>query len=183
MKVFNLPYRLGEEDYLKFNDHFLQYTPLGKKTLSTYRLILPIVAAIFYLFILYFSRDPIVLIAEAVVLSILSLIWFLCARKILLKSIQKRVKRSKAGDPVLFSPAGEIVFDFENRSLTDIDEKTETKIRFESISVCYRTEDAFYFYFQPARAVILPYRCFSDRAEMDEFFHLVSTYFPVRYES
>lgn len=177
MSTFTIPYTITDNDYLAFNNYHLRYTKTGRKALLSMRLIAPVLS-LFALILFWIAEcDLYFIIVELVAFIIFSIIWWLSARRFMLHSIKRRLKKAHDTDQLLFSPNGQLIFDFENRVIMDITDKAETKISFDKIKTYYETDTAYYFYFSSIQAILLPRHLFHSTEEFISFQNLVHSNF------
>ena len=178
MAVWKFPYNLSDQEYIDFNEHFLFKIPEGKKSLLVYRLIVPGVLLLFMLFSLIKGSDVTTLIVQLVVYSIASVLWWYNCHRILLSSVRRRLKKAQSVERSLFSSRGIAYFDFENRLIVDCGEREEVRVPFSNITALFATEKAYYLYYAPSKAFIVPYTLFRSNEEFFAFRELLYNNFP-----
>ena len=179
MPVWSFPYTLSTDDYLAFNEHYLRYRPSGKKAMRNCRLIFPAVLLPITLLTFLYQKDFTLLIIQLILSSVFCVLWFFFCDRFIVFTMKRRLKKKDSVENTLYSKEGLLVFDFEKRFIKDFGDKTEEKLSFDSVMVCYETNTAFYFYFSEARAVILPYVNIRTQADFLDFRNLVCQTFPV----
>ena len=65
----------------------------------------------------------------------------------------------------------------------DCGEREEVRVPFANITMLFATEKAYYLYYSPAKAFILPYTLFGSNEEFFAFRELLYTNFPVENKS
>ena len=147
MPVWSLPYNITDQDYIDFNEHFILNTPVGKKSVLTYRL-LPCVIFFTATMASYLAQgDVLLLVLQLILFGVLSLFWWFISHRVILFSLKRRLKKHDSIERSLFSPSGILTFDFNSRTITDTTPSEEVKISFNSIHSVYETDTAYYFYY------------------------------------
>ena len=173
MKKWIIPYTIAEQEFVDFNEYHLRRTPAGKKSVLRLRVMFVVAVAVFLPLVFIMDTHVSVKLVQVAGLAVIALIaWFLII-PYLLFTAKRTAKKKRKPDESLFSRSGQLIFDFEDRTITDIGEISELKIPFQNISVCYETEGMFYFYFRENGAVLLPFRLFSNASALAEFSELV----------
>lgn len=178
MAVWEFPYNISEQEYIDFNEHFLFKIPEGKKSLLVYRLTVPGLLLLFLLFSLIKGDDSATLIIQLVVYFIASVIWWYNCHRVILISVKRRLKKAQSVERSLFSSRGIVYFDFENRLIVDCGEREEVRVPFANITTLFVTEKAYYLYYAPSKAFIVPYTLFRSNEEFFAFRELLYTNFP-----
>ncbi len=177
MNSFILPYTVTEQEYIEFNEHYIYKTPRGKKLLLKNRLMCVFAVLVVVPLVFIMDTEIIVKYIQLVGLFILALIsWFLSAF-ILKNSTKRSVKKMRNPVDSLYSQKGQLVFDFENRIITDMGERAEVRVFFDNVTACYETLSAFYLYYSSTQAIIVPYRIFRSVEELNSFRLLVHSSF------
>ncbi len=173
MKKWTIPYTIAEQEFVDFNEHHLRCTPTGKKIVLRLRVMFVVAVAALLPLVFIMDTHISVRLVQLAGLAVLVLIaWFITIPYLLFMA-KRTAKKKRKPDESIFSRSGQLIFDFENRTITDIGEISEFKIPFQNISVCYETESMFYFYFRVDGAVLLPFRVFSNASSLAEFRELV----------
>ena len=94
--MFEFEYAVTEEDYILFNQHYLMYTPMGRKSKKSICVLTPLISVLLVLCFAVAGVDPKLLIAEAAVLTAGSVIWVLninrISRRITMRTVNKMKK-------------------------------------------------------------------------------------------
>ena len=162
MQTFTVSYQLTDQDYVDFNEHFMRHTPEGKKAFWLVRLT-PLFMSVVMLVIAWMdSHDPVPVVILAVVLGIFFTVWFFLSPRWVLKDVRRNLQKNRKKGLATIMPVGDITVDFENQTLLDKGENAEMKLAFSAIQKFYNGKTAFYLYFAPNQAVVMPYRTFPD---------------------
>ena len=169
--MYSFNYNITEQDYFDFYKNHLENKKEGKKIVNLYRTIfLVLILTVISLF-LTSGADSLLILFELVGLSALYVVMFFTAEKIILRSVRKQIKHLEKKGDRRFTPNGILTFD--EQRITEVTEKTEMKVNYTAIEKVYVTANAFYFYFSPIQAFVLPYKSFRSQQELDEFFNWI----------
>jgi len=127
------------------------------------------------LFIIFLGAgaNSFVIISEAILLSIISILWIIFAKKIYLSSIKSNIKKLRKHGKLPFSNEGTLVFDEE--FINDISSLTEVKTRYSSVEKIGITETAIYIYISAMQAYIVPQTCFKSEEEMKNLLNFLAS--------
>ncbi len=168
MNTFRINSSISEEDYFEFNRHHLLETPVGKKAIMFLRLVIIVAFLAVFIYTVFSGADITMLIVEAVLSTVVGLVLWFNAYRIILgvfrleMKLQKDVLKDMMGD-------SEISFDFNGGIISDISPKEEVRVRFENVTAVYETDKAFYVYYNNVKAFVIPYRAFSSAEEFRAF--------------
>jgi len=163
---------LDDDDYLLFNQYHLLNSPIGKKSLILFRFIIPFISFMFVIIFLIAGSDFLLILIEAIMLTILSIFWIGYSKRILLKSMKKRMIKIKKEGRLPYS--NEAILRFDNESIYEITPKTEGKTNYSLVEKIAVTEKAIYIYFSAIQAYILPVTAFSDEMEKLKFIEFIN---------
>ncbi len=163
MTVFSYQIALNEQDMLALNKHHMRYASEGKKTILTIRLLYLLI--VFVMCVLYFTleSDRIARLIVTIAMLILAVVFWFTVPKTLLKSTLRRYRKQPKPS------ASQITIDFDNQIIHGTEENAETTLAFAGILNFYEGEEAYYFYIEPSRAIILPFRAFHSTEEFVQF--------------
>lgn len=170
MFVFNI--NLNDDDYILFNQYHLLNSPSGKKTLLSFRFIIPLICFLVVVIFCLAGSDFLLIIIEAVFMTIFSILWVVFSKNMLLKSMKKRIIKLKKEGRLPYTNEGILRFDEE--SIQEITPNTETKTNYSLIEKIAVTEKAIYIYFGSVQAFLLPLTTFSDENEKQKFLEFIS---------
>lgn len=170
--MFEFKITLGDDDYLLFNQYHLLNSSLGKKSLLTFRFIIPFVCFMFVVIFCIAGSDFQLIIIEAVLMTILSILWVGYSKKIILKSMKKRIKKMKKEGRLPYS--NEAILKFDDESIHEITQNTESTTKYLLIEKIAVTEKAIYIYFSSVQAYILPITAFSKEIEKVKFLEFIN---------
>lgn len=170
--MFEFKITLNDDDYLRFNQYHLLNSPIGKKSLMSFRLIIPFICFMVVVIFCIAGSDFQLILFEAIVMVIFSIVWIGYSKKKILKSMEKRIKRMKKEGRLPYS--NESILKFEDENMHEITPSTENKTNYSLIEKIAVTEKAIYIYFSSVQAYILPVSAFSDEMERQNFLEFIN---------
>lgn len=171
--MFEFKFTLGDEDYVLFNQYHLLNSPLGKKSLMNCRLSFPAVALALILIFWIVGLDSSLILTEAIVMIISSILWVVFSKKILLKTMSRKIVKMKKGSRLPYSSEGTLTFDGE--SIHEVTLNTDNRTNYRLIEKIAVTEKAIYIYFSSVQAYILPLTAFSSDLEKQQFLEFITS--------
>ncbi len=171
--MFEFKITLDDDDYLLFNQYHLLNSPTGKKTLRSFRIIIPFICLMIVFIFCIAGSDFQLIMIEAIMMTILSLFWIGYSKKIILKSIKKRIIKMKKEGRLNYS--NEAILKFDDESIHEITPYTENKTKYSLIEKIVVTEKAIYIYFSSVQAYILPVTAFSEESEKQKFLEFINS--------
>lgn len=170
--MFEFKITLDDDDYSLYNQYHLLNSPSGKKTLMYFRLIIPFISFMVVVIFSIADSDFLLILIEAILMTILSVLWIAYSKKILLKSMKKNIKNSKREGKLPYN--NEAILKFDDESVHEIAPNTENKTKYSMIEKIAVTEKAIYIYFSSVQAYILPMIAFSDEMEKLKFLDFIN---------
>ena len=169
--MFEFEYAVTEEDYILFNQHYLMYTPMGRKSKKSICVLTPLISVLLVLCFAVAGVDPKLLIAEAAVLTAGSVIWVLNINRISRRITMRTVTKMKKKGRLPYSEKGKLVFSEEE--ICDKTDISEHKIRYSAVERVVSTKNALYFFHNVQQATLLPVRCIGDEKTKKAFMAFV----------
>ena len=170
--MFEFKINLDDEDYLLFNQYHLLNSPSGKKSLMSFRFIIPFFCFMIIVIFCIAGADFELILIEAIVLTVLSILWIGFSKKKLLKSMNKRIIKMKKEGRLPYS--NEAVLKFDDEKIHEITPNTENITKYLLIEKIAVTEKAIYIYFSTIQAYILPVTAFSAEREKLKFLEFIN---------
>ena len=170
--MFEFKTTLDDDDYLLFNQYHLLNSPTGKKSLIFFRFIIPFICLVFVVIFFIAGVDFQLILIEAIVMTILSIIWVGFSKKMILISMNRRIKKMKKEGRLPYSNEATLMFDDE--IIHEITPNTEIKTKYSLIEKIAVTEKAIYIYFSFVQAYILPVTAFSNEMEKIKFLEFIN---------
>lgn len=169
--MFEFHIFLDDNDYLLFNQYHLLNSPSGKKSLMSFRLIIPFLCFMVLVIFCIVGFDFELILIEAIMMTIFSVLWIGYSKKMILKSMNRRVIQMKKEGRLPYS--NEAILKFDDEKIHEITPNTENIIKYSLIEKIAVTEKAIYIYFSSVQAYILPVTAFSDEMEKQKFLEFI----------
>ena len=170
--MFEFQITLDDEDYLLFSQYHSLNSPIGKKDLMLFRLIIPFICfMVVIVFGILGSNFQLILI-ESVLMTIVSIFWVGYSKKMILKSVKRRIEKIKKEGRLPYS--NEAILKFDDEGIHEITPNTENKFKYSLIERIAITEKAIYIYFSSVQAIILPVTAFSEEVEKLKFLEFIN---------
>ena len=181
--MLQLNYKLTDEDYIEFNEfHQLIHSEIGKRNLFFLRLIGPMISILAMIIFILARAEVMLIIGEAIVLFIFSVVDILLAKKIMKRGIRKTILKMIETEGLPF--AEEITLTFTEDQIIEITKGQEVKVDYQKVENVCETETAFYIYISSIEALIIPKRVLNQDMEKklirivtENFAHLISLLF------
>ena len=155
--MLQLNYKLTDEDYIEFNEfHQLIHSEIGKRNLFFLRLIGPMISILVMIIFILARAEVMLIIGEAIVLFIFSVVDILLAKKIMKRGIRKTILKMKEKEGLPF--AEETTLNFTEDQIIEITKGQEVKVDYKKVEDVCETEKAFYIYMSSVQAIIIPKR-------------------------
>lgn len=161
-----------DDDYLLFNQYQLLNSRAGKRTLLSFNFIVPFVCLAFILIFIVADFDFQLILFEAIMLRILSILWICYSKKIIFKSIKKNIMKMKKEGRLPYTK--EAILKFDDESIHEITPNTESKTNYSMIEKVSVTEKAIYLFINSVQAYILPVTAFSGEMEKSKFLEFIN---------
>lgn len=170
--MFEFEITLDDEDYLLFNQYHSLNSPIGKKDLMLFRLIIPFICFMVVAVCYILRFDFQLILIEAVLMTIVSILWVGYSKKVTLKSVRRRIEKIKKEGRLPYSR--EAILKFDDEGIHEITPNTENKLKYSLIERVAVTEKAIYIYFSSVQAIILPVTAFSEEMEKLKFLEFIN---------
>lgn len=171
--MFEFKIALNDDDYLLFNQYHLLNSPMGKRNLKYFRLIIPFFCFLVVVIFSLAESDFLLVLNEAIAMTILSILWIVFSKKIILKSMKKNIIKMRKDGKLPYSNE-EAILRFDDESVHEITPSTENKMKYSMIEKIAVTEKAIYIYFNSMQACILPVIAFSDEEKKQKFLRFIN---------
>ncbi len=155
-------YRVTEEDYLRFNREFMLHSKGGKTILWTYRLTAIICSACFVL-LAALVGDLRKAAALAAGLALFCAAMWLNAKKLLLRTCDRSVRRLKRDGKLPYSETGTLTFSQDD--IREENAQSTAAYHYDAIERTALSRGAVYVFFSAMQAFILPESAFSGDEE------------------
>lgn len=154
---------LNEEDYLRFNIFYASHTKAGKRSAAVTRLLFPLLTVVIIMAFYIAGADYGLMVTEAVLLAVVSVVWWLCTPKIIERNIRKHIQRVKKEGKLPFH--GESEIEFLEEGLVEKSEQGEMRIAYADIEQVYSEKDYLYLFYGAVQAFIVPWHCLGEDRE------------------
>lgn len=171
--MFEFKITLDDDDFLLFNQYHLLNSPSGKKYLMAYRLIILFICLMVIVIFSIAGADFELILIEAILMTIFSVLWIGLSKKKILKSMKKRILKIKKEGRLPYS--NEAILKFDDEKIHEITPNTENITKYSLIEKIAVTEKAIYIYFSSIQAYILPATAFSEEIEKLKFLEFIDT--------
>jgi len=171
--MFQFNYTLSEKDYYDFNEYHLLNSPMNKKGILFYCILLPVLLASMILFFWLRYQNFIQILIMIIAASILSALWILfLLKKLLLLNMKSQIKRIKKLGKVVWGV--ETAVSFGEEFISDISELGESKFKYSVVEKIAVGKTAVYVYIEALRALILPFPVFESEEQKQEFLSFIN---------
>ncbi len=148
---------LTETDFLKFNEYYMKNSAQGKKSILTARLLLPAVFVLIMIICLIANTGMLVIVLEAVIFTITSIVWELKVPSIISGNIRKSIEAAKKNGKLPFHESAE--FDFAESEIIETAPGSVKNVRYSDIVSVNSADDYIYIFYGAAQAFVIPRRC------------------------
>lgn len=170
--MFEFKIILNDDDYLLFNQYHLLNSPSGKKSLLAFRFIIPFICLMVIVIFCIAGSDYGLILIEAILMTIFSVLWIGFSKKMILKSMNNRIIKMKKEGRLPYS--NEAILKFDDEKIHEITPNTENIAKYSLIEKIAVTEKAIYIYFSSIQAYILPVTAFSEEMEKLKFLGFIN---------
>lgn len=170
--MFEFKITLNDDDYLLFNQYHLLNSPSGKKSLMSFRFIIPFICFMFIVIFCIAGSDFELILIESILMTIISIFWIGFSKKKILKSMNRRITKIKKEGRLPYS--NEAILKFDDEKIHEITPNTENVTKYSLIEKIAVTEKAIYIYFSSVQAFILPVTAFSGEMEKLKFLEFIN---------
>lgn len=159
---------IEEEDYIKFNIYHAFHSDQAKKTLLLGRMLCFIFSAFAILIMVLSDAGHTQILAEIVVLTVISIVWYIYYPTHARKRIRKQILIMKKEGKLPYH--AEETIEFGDTEILETAASEINKTSYSEIIAVYETEDALYLKKGAVNYILIPYRCLEGRTtEVVEF--------------
>lgn len=158
--------QLSEADYLHFNSYHMKNRPAGKKAFLTNLFLAPVISLFSMIIILMISRDPILIVGEAVFLTLFSALCMIFTKKRVLRRVRKSYRKTVKKDPDAFPP---VELTFTEDGFSFVEPRETGSVRYSMIKHVGEDTNGLYLYRNDVMGYVLPARCFASPEEQAQF--------------
>ncbi|NLX68686.1 MAG: hypothetical protein GXZ12_04515 [Clostridiaceae bacterium] len=142
--MFEFKINLSYDDYILFNNYSFLNSPSGKRLLMINKMMIPIFCFLCVVVLIAFNLDVLLILIEAIVLTILSILWIFFDKKIFLRILDKNLRKTEKEGRLSFE--GEAVLKFDDESIHVISPNSESKTKYSLVEKVAVSEKAIYLY-------------------------------------
>lgn len=171
--MFKFKITLSDDDYLLFNQYHLLNSPSGKKYFMTIKFIVPFV---FFMFIVIFciaGSEFGLILFESILMTIMSICWIVFSKRLILKSMKKKITKMKKEGKLPYS--SEAILTFDDEKIHEITPDSESVTNYSLIEKIVETEKAIYIHINTVQAFILPVTAFTGEMERLKFLEFINS--------
>lgn len=171
--MFEFKINMDDDDYILFNKYDFLNSAVGKKSLMFFRLIIPFFCTMIIFMFIIANSDFLLILIEAIPMTIISILWIGYSKKLILKSMGKSIKKIKKEGKLLY--LNETILRFDDEYIHETSPNTESKIKYSLVEKIVVTEKAIYIYSNYIQAYILPLNAFSEEKEKQNFLDFINS--------
>lgn len=169
-----LKYEVTFDDLLDFNLYHAFNSPTLKKSLTTQRILIPVIYLGFGLLFTYIKGYKSIwffLPAFAILSIIMVLLYPRRFKQRIKKSMIKFLKEGENTGII-----GEQTLNISPENIIETNQFKETKSKWSSIQKVVKSEKSVLIYTSPVSGIIIPLRTFNSKEKADEFIHMVENF-------
>jgi hypothetical protein len=170
--MFKFKITLSDDDYLLFNQYHLLNSPSGKKYFTTIKFIVPFICFMFLVIFYIAGSDFELILFESILMTIMSICWIGFNKRLIIKSMNKKITKMKKEGKLPYS--NEAILTFDNENIHEITPNSESVTNYSLIEKIIKTEKAIYIHINTVQAFILPVTAFSDEMEKQNFLEFIN---------
>ena len=161
--MFQFQIDLTDKDYLCFNRHHLYHSKPGRSFRTKMKVIVPVIFALFLLLFWILELPASFIWTEAVLLAILTVLWFCFFRKFMQMLLKKQVKNMKKAGRLPYQRQTTLVFDEEE--IVETSDQSEFRNQYDAIEKVCNGSCGLYLYLNAVQAFLIPDRAFAGPEE------------------
>lgn len=158
--------QLSEKDYINFNKFHLLHSKSGKQIIRRNQLMFPVISFFLLLLIWWFDGNLELLLIEAIVLGVMSIILVFFTKGLLIKNITKQLNKLKKEGKLPYSERS--IVTFEDDGIREKTAHSETKTSYALVEKIKVSDETIYVYISAVQALIIPKTCYCADKTIDE---------------
>ncbi len=162
-----LKINMTENDYLKFNEYYLEHSKTGKRITTNTRILLPFFLLCILAILITFHADLTLILIIAAISVIISIIWQFIVPKILKHSLKNNLTQTKKDGKLPYSENA--VLEFKEDAISETTDNSTLNIKYSEIISAGFTEEYIFLFFDSTRAFTIPRRCVNSEFAIDDF--------------
>ena len=170
---FSFDVKFGDEEYLEFNKYHLFYGKPNRNVLKKRRIIF-LVATLIYAFltVLCLKYKLTSYCVACIIVTVIFLLECIFAKQRLVGMLKRTLKRMKKHGKLPYTAESTVEF-YDDKLISRSKNKTTETPYTEVENVCDNTNHAIYIYTDVQTATIIPYKCFRDDSEREDFLNFI----------
>lgn len=152
--------KLNKEDYVQFNIFSFKQSKAGKFSMNLARMTCPILGLVLVVILILTGARSQLILAEAIFLAVLSVVWWFYMPRRMEKSIRKSLERLEEDGKLPFSAESEL--EFQDSMIVEKTEKGEIHVSYQDLERVYLEKDYFYLFYGAVEAFVIPCRCLGE---------------------
>ena len=170
---FSFDVKFGDEEYLEFNKYHLFYSKPNRKVLKTRRILYLVVTLIYaFLTVLCLKYELTSYCVACIIVTVLFLLECIFAKQRLAVMLKRTIKRMKKNGKLPYTAESTVEF-YDDKFISRSENKTEEMPYSVIENICDNTNCAIYIYTDVQSAKIIPYKCFRDDSEREDFLNFI----------
>ncbi len=174
--MFTYDYTVTENDYLTFNRYTLEHIPEGKRSVWIFRGTFAVIALLLVVIFWLSGVEWFLTLTVTIALAIATVVYGLCAKRQIMKVVEKQMRRAEKKGTPLYSKAG--IITFNDDAMQDNDGRMDVRIPYQSLHAVHTTPQALYFFVAPTSAILLPTHCVGGPAAVKDLMEFLQTVVP-----
>ena len=155
---------ISEEDYIKFQEYAISRQTYGKQIMRLYKYVIPVIGAAIVVLHLVSGIDRRVVLVELILLAAISAAWMKISPRLYKRNMKRNLSYIKKGGRLPYHE--ESTVEWADDGVIERTEESFLKIPYDEIQEVAETDDYWYVFYAPMKALILPKR--DIRAQMPE---------------
>ena len=171
--LYKFECKTTDKDYYEFNKYHSTDSPDVRKTWLRYRLFLPVLFLITFIYHMISGDDWYSLSFGLILYSIVSVLWFFSLKPVSLFFLKFHIKDMKKNGKLPYSDYATL--EFYDDYFVEQTKNTKTEIQYDSVfKIRINEPKAIYIYQNAVLAYIIPFDVFSSDTEKDNFINFIN---------
>ena len=170
---FSFDVKFGDEEYLEFNKYHLFYSKPNRNVLKKRRIFFLVVTLIYaFLAVICLKFELTFADVACIIVTLIFLLECIFAKQRLVGMLKRTLKRMKKHGKLPYIAESTVEF-YDDKFISRSENKTTEMPYTEVENVCDNTNHAIYIYTDVQSAKIIPYKCFRDDSEREDFLNFI----------
>ena len=159
--------KMTENDYLKFNEYYLEPSNAGKKTIRNIRVLFPAVLLCILIILIAVKADLTLIIIISSVFVSFSIIWQFIAPKIIKSGLKSNIKQIKKDGKLSYSENSTL--EFNDEGITEATENSTLKVKYSDVISAGFAKDYIFIFFEAEKAFSIPRGCINKDIDLEGY--------------